>query len=507
MPQISEQSPGKTGDRSPKETLSLSRTDTLTLLSILGALALVRLLAIFTLPFTDTTEARYAEIARKMVETGDWITPQFDYGVPFWGKPPLHTWLSAAGMELFGVNGFGARIFIFACALLLLGMLFRWVRQEAGSGAALVSVTVLASSVLFFGASAFVMTDLVMTLGVAMAMIGLWNCLHSENGSRFHGWFAFAGLAIGLLAKGPVAVVLCGIPAVLWGLVSGRWREAGKLPWVSGLALLLLLSLPWYVAAELKTPGFLNYFLVGEHFERFTVPDWQGDLYGNGHERPKGAIWGDWVLAFLPWSLVLVPMLFTPRRLVRSFRGDRLHWRSYLLCWALSPLLLFTASANILAAYTLPGLPAAAVLLVLLCTDAWRPCRLRAPRVLFAICSVFVIFTGGFYATLAQFAPHAVNLRSEKELVRKKTEISSQSPLYYIGKRSYSAEFYTRGQARNLPDLAAVQQLPQEPHALAIPQSDEFAAAQHLVLAYQRIGQYGRHVLYYSSPIREGALK
>ncbi|HBR94728.1 MAG TPA: dolichyl-phosphate-mannose--protein mannosyltransferase, partial [Opitutae bacterium] len=57
---------------------------------------ILRVLMIFEIPFTDTTEARYAEIARKMVETGDWITPQFDYGVPFWGKPPLHTWVSAA---------------------------------------------------------------------------------------------------------------------------------------------------------------------------------------------------------------------------------------------------------------------------------------------------------------------------------------------------------------------------------------------------------------------------
>ncbi|MDA7965606.1 phospholipid carrier-dependent glycosyltransferase, partial [Ruegeria sp.] len=120
-------------------------------------------MGIFTLPFTDTTEARYAEIARKMVETQDWITPQFAYDVPFWGKPPLHTWLSAAGMEIFGINAFGARILIFACAIAILALMYRWLRDEMGSGAALSAVVVLSSSVLFFGASAFVMTDLAMT--------------------------------------------------------------------------------------------------------------------------------------------------------------------------------------------------------------------------------------------------------------------------------------------------------------------------------------------------------
>ena len=89
---------------------ALTRSDQRFLLFALGALFAVRLLAMFWWPFTDSTEARYAEIARKMVETGDWITPQFDYGVPFWGKPPLHTWLSALGMKLFGVGAFGARI-------------------------------------------------------------------------------------------------------------------------------------------------------------------------------------------------------------------------------------------------------------------------------------------------------------------------------------------------------------------------------------------------------------
>ena len=86
----------------------LTRSDQRFLLFALGALLAARLLAMFWWPFTDSTEARYAEIARKMVETGDWITPQFDYGVPFWGKPPLHTWLSALGMKLFGVGAFGA---------------------------------------------------------------------------------------------------------------------------------------------------------------------------------------------------------------------------------------------------------------------------------------------------------------------------------------------------------------------------------------------------------------
>ena len=94
------------------------------LIALVAGFFLLRLGAMFVLPFTDTTEARYAEIARKMVETGNWLTPQFDYGVPFWGKPPLHTWLSAAGMQVFGVSEAAARLPILLTALAVLFLVY-----------------------------------------------------------------------------------------------------------------------------------------------------------------------------------------------------------------------------------------------------------------------------------------------------------------------------------------------------------------------------------------------
>jgi len=76
---------------------------------LLAFALLLRLISLAAYPLMDTTEARYGEMARLMVETGNWLTPQFDYGVPFWGKPPLFTWMSAYGIELFGLNEFAVR--------------------------------------------------------------------------------------------------------------------------------------------------------------------------------------------------------------------------------------------------------------------------------------------------------------------------------------------------------------------------------------------------------------
>ena len=86
--------------------MTLSRK---TLFWTLTAVLSIRLLSLSSYPLMDTTEARYGEMARLMFETGNWITPQFDYGVPFWGKPPLFTWMSAAGVTLFGINEFALR--------------------------------------------------------------------------------------------------------------------------------------------------------------------------------------------------------------------------------------------------------------------------------------------------------------------------------------------------------------------------------------------------------------
>lgn len=119
----------------------------------------------------------------------------------------------------------------------------------------------------------------------------------------------FVGLAIGLMSKGPLALVLTGFPITLWTVWNREWKNVwNSLPWIKGALLMLALSLPWYLLAERQTPGFLHYFIVGEHFQRFTVKGWQGDLYGSGHASPLGTIWLYGLTMFLPWTLLL-PLL------------------------------------------------------------------------------------------------------------------------------------------------------------------------------------------------------
>ncbi len=481
----------------PKRRFGLSQVDRQFLVIALALLFVVRLLAVFWLPFVDTTEARYAEIARKMVETGDWITPQFDYGIPFWGKPPLHTWLSAIGMKIFGVGPFGARIFILASSLGILGLIFAWVRQHRGADQALAAVVVLASSIMFLGASAFVMTDMAMVLGTTLSMVAFYNCLNGGPTSVVWGRLFFVGIAIGLLAKGPVALVITIIPILPWLAVTGRWRRLNALPWASGLLIAAVLTLPWYIAAEIKTPGFLRYFIIGEHFERFVVSGWQGDLYGSGHAEPKGIIWLFGLATFLPWTLFAVALLPRAKTFFHETARENDGWHSYLALWTISPLLLFTAAANILPAYALPGLPAAAVLLVSLWALAWgapgRATRIAAIAAVGSVCALFLAIT-----VLAWFFPSTLSLKSERELVAGAQRVDPDIQFTYWGGRSYSAEFYTQGAVRFVDRTAMLEALGENDarDAVAIPRTSADELAPFLGPGFDRTDTFNDRVLF-----------
>ena len=418
---------------------------------LLVFLLMARLVLAAIAPVTDTTEARYADMARMMVETGDWITPQIDYGVPFWGKPPLHTWLAAAGIKVLTPvltflhapepMALAARLPILATALAMLWLLYGWIAALLNRETALMAAIILGSSALFFGASAFVMTDMPMALGIVLAMVGF----HRGTGAggdapdRRWGLAFFGGLAIGLLAKGPVAVVLVGIPLFLWLLIGKRWRLLGRLPWVTGTLMLTIGVLPWYVAAEMKTPGFLRYFFIGEHFQRFVQPNWQGDLYGSGHERAKGVIWLYGLGAFLPW------LLFVPALLRRGPRVEDRGLSLYLALFMVAPMILFTPAANILAAYVLPGMPAAAALMAI----AWRDARAPEGRLVTAAALIAAVALPAF--AIGVFLTHDLRsypFRTTEGAVRALAEIAPEARIWTLGGRIYSAEFYTQGRAQ-----------------------------------------------------------
>ena len=358
------------------------------------------------------------------------------------------------------------------------------------------AAAVMASSLLFFGASAFVMTDMVIVLGTTLSMVAFDNCVCGTAARHLWDNLFFVVLAIGLMAKGPVAVVLTAIPLLLWLLIGRRWHFLARLPWATGLILLTALTLPWYLAAEIKTPGFLRYFIIGEHFERFVISGWAGDLYGSGHIRSKGMIWTYALGVFLPWTLFAAALTVKGRQIIDLVRVDDEGWLSYLAFWTISPLLLFTPAANILPAYVLPAVPAAAILLTSVWCDLWgRPGT--ATRIAFAA-GVAVI--AGLYlaaSLVAHLAPARLITKTDMMLVEQARQIDPEMPLTYWGGRSFSGEFYTRGSlhyATRSEDLRALVANARR-DAIAVPPQALADVTGIVGSNFRNAGQFGRRIL------------
>ncbi|WP_197026533.1 ArnT family glycosyltransferase [Hylemonella gracilis] len=401
---------------------------------LLGGMLLLRLVIAAMLPMMETTEPRYAEMSRLMLEKQDWITPWYDAQTPFWGKPPLSFWAQKIAIDLLGVNDLAPRLPSWLFGLLLLVVVAWLARVRQGKPAILPTMLLFASMALPFVSMGAVMTDVYLALGVGLSLAAFASLLNTP--SALPGWLFFVGIGVSMLAKGPVGVVLTGIPIFMWTVTGGGWRRLWRLlPWFRGSVLSAMIALPWYGLAELKTPGFLNYFLLGEHILRFVEPGWAGDLYGDAHERPKGTIWLFWMLGALPWSLVFVWRYGRDAWRIRRFPWPADGQGRFLFFWALAPMLFFTLAGNILPAYVLPGLPAAAVLM----HGYLRPSGKQLASGALVAPLVIALAVVVLMARPAQWTSERANVQAYARAA------GSASLLAYLEKVPYSASYYSHG--------------------------------------------------------------
>ena len=409
-----------------------------------------RLISMAFLPLVDTSEPRYAEIARLMVQTNDWITPWFSPEVPFWGKPPFAFWAQALSFKLFGIHEFTGRLPSWLATLASVFLIYKLASAQFGNRVGQVAVLIFSSSSLVFVTLGAVITDPFFALATTWAMVAYAMAQFRPHWGWRYGFFV--ALALGLLTKGPLVGVLVAAPILAGLIVSRQSRHRFMaMPWFTGFTLMLALSLPWYVLAELKTPGFLNYFLVGEHFYRFVNPGWSGDLYGSAHREPKGKIWADYLASALPWSLVALFLLLGKlgkgagrARILMCLRDPG---RFYLVSWAIFTPLFFTLSGNILWTYILPALPAFSVLLALALDDKLQ----QRVRLQWAVLCATVVVPLTATAIFCSWAFQPLTLKTEKFLVADAlAQMKPQDQLAYLGPTPFSATFYSKGRAQSV---------------------------------------------------------
>lgn len=425
---------------------------------LLAAAVLLRLLTLPLMPLTDHTEARYAEIARLMVQLGDWISPHITPNEVFWAKPPLSTWSQALLMAGLGVNEWTGRLA--SCAWGLLGLLaLNWMLRDSVSGSLRVAALLaLWLCPLYFLSAGTVMTDATLGATVALVQACWWRLLCASDAQR-RSLGLWMGLFVGLclLTKGPAAVVLALLPVLLhaawwrhWGLVLAVLRQPGA--WL----LCLGVAVPWYALAEVRTPGFLSYFLLGEHVMRFLEPGWRGDRYGFAHAEPLGKIWVFALLAALPCLLAagfraLQLRLGGGRGAMAAQLDQQLgaELRRYAWCLALAPLLMFSFARNIIWTYALTALPG----IVLLSVGLWSQRALSGWKAQAFMAAVLLLSSYAF----AWLLPEKALASSDKPLIQAYEARcpSRDCSLRYTSAPPYSAFFYTSGRLyQGMPGVA-----------------------------------------------------
>jgi 4-amino-4-deoxy-L-arabinose transferase-like glycosyltransferase len=259
------------------------------------------------------------------------------------------------------------------------------------------------------------------------------------------------------------------------------------------------ISVPWYLAAEARTPGFLDYYFIGEHWKRYTVPGWTGDKFGTAHVRPRGTIWPLAIAATLPWCIVWLGLLWRMRRGGTPIRRpDPDGWRAYLWLWVLASPVFFTFAGNILITYVLPGIPAFALLV----GEAWervegegrdgwgtRVAALIVP-VGFALAVLFVV---------PRIAHDYAHDRIVAEYLARRT--SDAQRLVYLEEAPQSAQFYARGKVTTVDTRDELERIVDEARGdffvLKAAQLDEMPA---LKSRLREIGRSGKFLLLVAGP-------
>jgi 4-amino-4-deoxy-L-arabinose transferase-like glycosyltransferase len=296
--------------------------------------------------FIGPDEPRYAAIARQMLESGDYITPRL-FGSPWFEKPPLMYWIAAAGYKILGFNEAGARIASALGATICVFFVYWCGRKLWDRATGFLAASILATSIGSFVFARAASMDMLLTACLTMALAFFLVAFNEQTAKRrFYFYGFYAALGLGVLAKGPIALVLPAISLAGFLLLRGR-RDQWKMWHPKGLWITAAIAAPWYLLCTAKNGlEFIKVFFINQNLERFASTI-------HGHDRPIFFFLPVLLLLTFPWTFVLISALR------RTFsRNDRL-----LLWWAAVPFVFFSLSGSKLPGYILPMVPPIALLL------------------------------------------------------------------------------------------------------------------------------------------------
>jgi 4-amino-4-deoxy-L-arabinose transferase-like glycosyltransferase len=306
-------------------------------------------------------EPRYAQVAREMLERHDWITPVLG-GEPWLEKPPLYYWQAMLAYRVLGVSDWTARLPAALDATFLVLAVYFFLRRFR-PGFELDGALIVASSAGIIGYARAASMDMALAAAFTIGMLGWWAW--RESGKKIFLAVFYGFMALGMLAKGPVAPFLAMLVIVLYAAAVRELRLVPKTLWLPGILLFCAMALPWYFAVQIHNAEFFREFIVEHNLGRFSQ-----NLYH--HTEPFWYYLPVTAFALVPWTVIVIAafaqsirLWWAKRKLGGRVGGDLDHqFGVFACCWLIAPLILFSISRSKLPGYILPAIPAGALLLV-----------------------------------------------------------------------------------------------------------------------------------------------
>lgn len=306
----------------------------------------------------DVDEAVFSEAAREMIETGDWITPKYNY-INRYDKPALFYWLMASSYLVFGINEFAARFWSALMGVFLIAATFLFAKRIDEKIYALLSGFILATSIEIIGLAHSAITDMTLTFFIATSLYLFFLAMEGRNKRLY--LVSYALMALAVLTKGPIGIAIPAMAIIPYLILTKRFKETlREARLFSGAIIFLAIVLPWYIL-EIRANGweYINAFFLKHNIQRFTSVN-------SGHSGPIFYYIPVILIGFFPWSAFLPYAIYklTPRDLKELNLNSRLMLFSVI--WFSAVFIFFSLSKTKLPNYIVSLFPPMALITAML---------------------------------------------------------------------------------------------------------------------------------------------